>query len=156
MVDFRIGNGFDVHPWSQDTDRKLVLGGVTLDGEQGLVGHSDADVIAHACIDALLGAACLGDIGTMFPDTDNKYLLANSLDLLTQAVGACSDAGWTVVNIDCTVILDKPKILPVRDLMQSNISEIVGAPVSVKGKRSEGVSGLNEGVRCYTVALISA
>ncbi|MEZ5340819.1 MAG: 23S rRNA (guanosine(2251)-2'-O)-methyltransferase RlmB [Acidimicrobiales bacterium] len=137
----RVGQGFDVHPWSKDPSRVLVLGGVSFPGFPGLAGHSDADVIAHAATDAILGAAGLGDIGSFFPDTDEAFAGANSIALLGIATQRLADQGWQVVNIDCTVICDAPSLAPVRDQIINNMSGAVGAPVSVKGKRTEGVEG---------------
>jgi 2-C-methyl-D-erythritol 2,4-cyclodiphosphate synthase len=153
----RVGNGFDVHPWSVDPDRVLVLGGVRFDGERGLAGHSDADVVAHACTDAILGAAGLGDIGTMFPDTDGRWRDADSVALLAEAAAAVRRAGWEPQNVDCTVVLDAPRIGPVREVMQQRLSDAVGAPVTVKGKRTEGVGALGrgEGVVAWATALVS-
>ena len=150
----RVGQGFDVHPWSDDPDRLLVLGGVSFPESPGLHGHSDADVIAHAATDAILGAAGLGDIGALFPDTNEELAGANSIELLGIATRRLVDVGWKVVNIDCTVICDAPKLAPVRDQIMKNISGAVGAPVSVKGKRTEGVEGLAGGVQCHAVALV--
>jgi 2-C-methyl-D-erythritol 2,4-cyclodiphosphate synthase len=152
----RIGQGFDVHPWSKDPNRKLVLAGVSFDGP-GLTGHSDADVIAHAVTDALLGAAGLGDIGSHFPDTDPSLMGANSIELLRAAVSSVREAGWEPQNADCSIVLDAPKLSPVRAEMEANLSKAVGAPVTVKGKRSEGVGafGRGEGVACWAVALVS-
>ncbi len=150
----RVGQGFDVHPWSDDPGRSLVLGGVTMPGGCGLQGHSDADVVAHACIDALLGAASLGDIGQFFPDSDPSLAGADSLQLLARAVAAVQVEGWIVTNIDCTVVLDQPKIAPIREQMQHNLSAVVGGPVTIKGKRTEGLDSLREGVRCWAVALL--
>lgn len=150
----RVGQGFDVHPWSDDPDDVLVLGGVTMPGHPGLKGHSDADAIAHACTDAVLGAVGLGDIGQLFPDTDQNLAGANSIGLLAQAIAAVAMAGWQVINVDCTVVLDHPKIAPVRSEMESNLAAAVGAPVTVKGKRTEGVTALTEGVQCFAVALL--
>jgi len=152
----RVGNGFDVHPWGGDGD--LVLGGVRFDGVRGLRGHSDADVVAHACTDALLGAAGLGDIGTHFPDTDERWRGADSIALLAEAARLVRDAGWEPQNVDCTVVLDSPKIGPARDQMQRRLSDAVGAPVTVKGKRSEGVGALGrgEGVVAWAVALLAS
>ena len=151
----RVGLGFDVHPFATD-DRPLVLGGVTFDGERGLAGHSDADVVAHAVADALLGAAGLGDIGQHFPDTDERWRGANSLRLLAQVVVLLADAGWMVGNVDCTVVLEQPKLAPKREAMQAALSEIVGGPVTVKGKRAEGLGALGrgEGVACWAIALV--
>jgi len=152
----RVGHGFDVHPFAGGEDRPLVLGGVTFDGEPGLAGHSDADVIAHAVTDALLGAAGLGDIGQHFPDTDPALAGADSVALLAQAVRLVRDAGWAPANVDCTVVLEAPKLAPRRDEMQRRLSEVVGAPVTIKGKRAEGLGSLGrgEGVACWAVALV--
>ena len=151
----RVGVGFDVHPFADD-DRPLVLAGVRFDGERGLAGHSDSDVIAHAIVDALLGAAGLGDIGMHFPDTDPAWAGANSLRLLAQAVVMLSDAGWSIANVDCSVVLEAPKLAPHRDEMQQALTEIVAAPVTVKGKRPEGLGALGrgEGIACWAVALL--
>lgn len=155
-VGLRVGQGFDVHPWSDDADRTLVLGGVTVPGHRGLVGHSDADVIAHACTDALLGGAGVGDIGQLFPDTDPALAGADSLQLLARAVAVVGEAGWSAVNIDCTVVLDQPKIAPIRERMERNLSDVVGAPVTIKGKRTEGLASLDGGAHCWAVALLTA
>jgi len=152
----RVGLGFDVHPFSDDPARTLVLGGVTLAGERGLTGHSDADVIAHAVTDALLGAASLGDIGKLFPDTDPKFRNADSMALLAEAIGRVAGAGWTVANVDCAVVLEAPKLAPVRRAMEVRLSTVVGGPVSVKAKRAEGLGALGrgEGIACWAVALL--
>ena len=152
----RVGQGFDSHRFSDDPERVLVLGGVKFDGHAGLVGHSDADVVAHACIDALLGAADLGDIGQAFPDTDPGHADADSIELLKRAVVMLAEDGWSVVNVDCTAILEQPKIAPMRDEMMRCLSEAVGGTVSVKGKRAEqmGSLGRGEGVAAIAVALI--
>lgn len=155
-VGLRVGQGFDVHPWSDDADRPLVLGGVTIADHRGLQGHSDADVIAHACTDAILGGAGVGDIGQLFPDTDPDLAGADSLGLLAKAVSVVADAGWAAVNIDCTVVLDRPRIAPLRDQMERNLSDVVGAPVTIKGKRTEGLEALGDGAHCWAVALLSA
>ena len=156
MSDVRVGQGFDVHPFT-DAERPLVLGGVTFPGERGLVGHSDADVVAHAVTDALLGAAGLGDIGQHFPDTDPALAGADSVGLLEQAAGAVRAAGWEPGNVDCTVVLDSPKLAPHREEIQRRLSEAVGAPVTVKGKRPEGLGaiGRGEGIACFAVAIVS-
>lgn len=151
----RVGQGFDVHPWSDDPARPLVLGGVRFDGHPGLAGHSDADVIAHACTDALLGAAGLGDIGQLFPDTDPDHAGADSLNLLAVARDRLATAGWRLVNADITVILDTPKMADRRQEMIDKMSAAAGGPVSLKGKRTEGVDGLSGGVQCHAVALIT-
>lgn len=154
----RVGLGFDVHSFSSDSSRVLVLGGVTFEGEQGLTGHSDADVVAHACADALLGAAGLGDLGEHFPDTDPKWAGADSLQLLGAVRGMLADAGWKPVNIDCSVIAEKPKIAPHRAAMQTRLSAVVGADVTVKGTRAEGLGSLGrrEGLACMAVALVES
>jgi 2-C-methyl-D-erythritol 2,4-cyclodiphosphate synthase len=153
----RVGQGFDVHPFSDDPARPLVLGGVRFPGERGLAGHSDADVIAHAVTDAVLGAAGLGDIGQHFPDTDAAFAGADSIDLLCRAVADVRAAGWEPQNVDCTVVLEAPKLAPQRDAIQRRLTSAVGAPVSVKGKRAEGLGSLgrSEGVACFAVALVA-
>ena len=153
----RVGQGVDVHPFSDDPTRALVLGGVPFPGERGLAGHSDADVIAHAVTDALLGAAGLGDIGQHFPDTDPSLSGADSLELLRRAVADVRAAGWEPGNVDCTVVLDAPKLAPHRDEVQARLSAAVGAPVTVKGKRTEGVGALGrgEGIVCFAVAVLT-
>jgi len=149
----RIGNGFDMHPWS--TTGVLVLGGISWTDVPALAGHSDGDAVSHACTDALLGAAGLGDIGQHFPDTEERWRDAHSIDLLAEAAGMVRAAGWEPQNVDCTVVLDAPRIAPVRAAMQDELSKAVGAPVTVKGKRSEGVGALGrgEGVVAWAVAL---
>lgn len=155
-IPFRVGQAFDVHAHTDDPDRRLVLGGVTFDGARGLVGHSDADVVAHVCADALLGAAGLGDIGQMFPDTDPTLAGADSIELLRRAAAAVREAGWRPGNIDCSVVLDTPKLAPVKEQMQNNLSEATGAPVTITGRRTEGVGALGrgEGLVAWAVALI--
>ena len=157
LPDLRIGQGFDMHPFSDEPARQLVLGGVRFPEERGLVGHSDSDVIAHAITDAVLGAAGLGDIGGFFPDTDPELEGADSIELLRAAVAALSEAGWQVINADCTVVLDSPKIAPARDDMQRRLGEALNAPVLVKGKRTEGIGALGrgEGIACWAVALVT-
>ena len=152
----RVGHGFDAHRFSDDPDRPLILGGARFEGAPGLVGHSDGDAVAHAVTDALLSAAGLGDIGVLFPDTDDAWAGADSIGLLVDAVGRLNDAGWQVVNADCTVVAETPKIAPRRDEMEARLSSAVGAPVTVKGKRAEamGALGRGEGLACWAVALI--
>jgi 2-C-methyl-D-erythritol 2,4-cyclodiphosphate synthase len=153
----RVGQGFDVHPFVDDPERPLVLGGVTFESERALRGHSDADVIAHACADALLGAAGLGDIGQHFPDTDPAWAGADSIGLLAEATRRVRDAGWEPGNVDASVVTDHPKLAPVREQMQARLSEAVGAPVTVKGRRPEGLGALGrgEGVACWAVAVVT-
>lgn len=152
----RVGIGFDVHPFADGSERPLVLGGVTFPGERGLVGHSDADVVAHAVADALLGAAGLGDIGQHFPDTDPELAGADSLGLLAAAAAFVRSAGWEPANVDCSVVLDAPRLAPHRAAMQEALTVAVGAAVTVKGKRPEGLGSLGrgEGVACFAVALL--
>jgi 2-C-methyl-D-erythritol 2,4-cyclodiphosphate synthase len=153
----RVGQGFDVHPFSDDPARALVLGGVTFVGATGLAGHSDADAAAHACADALLGAVGLGDLGSHFPDTDARWAGADSLTLLAEVARQVRVAGWEPANVDCTVVLEAPKVAPHREAMQRHLSEAVGAPVSVKATRAEqlGAIGRGEGIACLAVALIT-
>jgi 2-C-methyl-D-erythritol 2,4-cyclodiphosphate synthase len=155
-VNARVGQGFDVHPWSDEAGRPLVLGGVVLPGERGLAGHSDADVVAHAVADALLGAAGLGDIGTHFPDTDSRWRGADSLTLLGHVVGLVQAEGWSIGNVDSTVVLEAPKLAPHKAAMEERLTGVVGAPVSVKAKRAEGLGALGrgEGAACFAVALL--
>jgi len=152
----RVGLGFDVHPFSDDGSRPLVLGGVVLEGERGLAGHSDADVIAHAVGDALLGAAGLGDLGEHFPDTDPQWAGADSMRLLREVVALTVADGWSVTNVDASVVLEAPKLAPHRDAIAAGLSAAVGAPVSVKAKRAEGLGALGrgEGIACWAVALL--
>jgi 2-C-methyl-D-erythritol 2,4-cyclodiphosphate synthase len=157
-VQVRIGNGFDLHRFADEADRPLVLGGVHIEGERGLHGHSDADVVAHAVTEALLGAAGLDDIGTLFPDTDERWRGADSLVLLAEAVRRVHDAGWVPVNVDCSVIAERPKLAPHKALMQQRLSEVVGAPVTLKGRRAEGLGALGraEGIAALASALVRA
>lgn len=155
-MNLRIGHGFDVHPFSDDAERPLVLGGVVFEGARGLVGHSDADVIAHACTDAILSPAGLGDIGQMFPDTDPALAGADSIEMLRHAVSLLADIGAGVVNVDVTVVAEAPKLAPRRGEIQDLLAGVIGAPVTVKGKRAEGLGALgrSEGIACWAVALI--
>lgn len=152
----RVGQGFDVHRFSDDPTRPLVLGGCVFEGHVGLDGHSDADAVAHACADALLGAAGLGDIGQHFPDTDPRWKGADSIALLRHVVGLVSSEGWSIGNVDCSVICESPKLAPLRNAMQQRLSDAVGAPVSVKGRRAEGLGaiGRREGIACFAVAVL--
>ena len=154
----RIGQGFDVHPFSDDPERPLVLGGVRFPGSRGLAGHSDADVIAHAVTDALLGAAGLGDIGEHFPDTDPALEGADSIEMLRRAVALVREAGWRPGNVDCTVVLEAPRLAPQRAEVQRRLADAVGAPVTVTGKRPEGLGALgrSEGIACFAVALVTS
>jgi 2-C-methyl-D-erythritol 2,4-cyclodiphosphate synthase len=157
-IDIRVGQGFDVHRFADEpvAGRRLILGGVAFDGERSLVGHSDADVIAHAAADALLGAAGLGDIGQHYPDTDPAWKGADSLKILADVSAKVRAEGWTIGNIDCSVVCESPKIAPHRDTMVTLLSAAVGAPVSVKGRRAEGIGaiGRGDGIMCYASAVL--
>ncbi len=154
----RVGQGFDVHRFSDDPGRRLVLGGCLFDGHPGLHGHSDADVVAHAVADALLGAAGLGDIGEHFPDTDERWRGADSIGLLRHVAGLVAEAGWEVGNVDCSVVCESPKLAPRRAEMAARLSGAAGAPVTVKGRRAEGLGALGrrEGIACWAVAVLVA
>jgi 2-C-methyl-D-erythritol 2,4-cyclodiphosphate synthase len=157
MTVMRVGQGFDVHRFTDDRARRLVLGGCEFPGERGLAGHSDADVIAHAVADALLGAAGLGDIGQHFPDTDERWAGADSIEMLRQVAAMLDIAGWTAANVDCSVVCERPKLSPRRGEMEARLAEAAGAPVSVKGRRAEslGAIGRGEGIACWAVALVA-
>jgi 2-C-methyl-D-erythritol 2,4-cyclodiphosphate synthase len=152
----RVGHGFDVHAFTDDESRPLILGGVTFEGERGLAGHSDADAVAHACADALLGACGLGDLGDLFPDTDERWSGADSILLLQHVVDRVRAAGWSPVNVDCSVVCEAPKLAPRRQEMSERLSDVVRAPVTIKGKRAEGLGALGrgEGIACWAVALV--
>ena len=154
---FRIGHGYDVHRFAEN--RKLILGGVTIPYEKGLLGHSDADVLLHAISDALLGAAALGDIGKHFPDTDERYRGADSLVLLQRTAELVRESGYAAVNIDATVIAQKPKLAPYIEEMRANIARACGLPaeaVSVKATTEEGLGCTGEllGNSAHAVCLI--
>ena len=154
---FRIGQGYDVHRFREG--RNLIIGGVRIDFPLGLDGHSDADVLLHAIIDALFGAAGLGDIGTHFPDSDPRWLGADSIGLLREAAAELDKAGWKIVNIDSTVIAQKPRLSPYIEAMRERIAEAVGISsecVSVKAKTEEklGFTGRMEGIASQAVCLI--
>ena len=154
----RVGHGYDAHPFADGADadgRVLVLGGVRFPGERPLVGHSDADVVAHAVIDAMLSAAGLGDIGTHFPDSDERWRGADSIELLRHVSALLAEGGWQLANADCTVICDRPMIAPHRDQMQEQLSSAAGGPVTVCGKRTEGL-GNADGIVAHAVALVVA
>jgi 2-C-methyl-D-erythritol 2,4-cyclodiphosphate synthase len=157
MTSFRIGQGFDVH--ALVPGRRLVIGGVEIPFERGLLGHSDADVLLHAITDAILGAAALGDIGAMFPDTDEQHRDADSRALLREAARRAGEAGWRIENIDATVIAERPRIAPHVEAMCTAIAECTGIDrraVSVKGKTMEklGALGRSEGIAAQAVALL--
>ena len=149
--------GYDAHPLVND--RPLVLAGVEMPYGRGLEGFSDADVAAHAVIDALLGAAALGDCGTHFPSGDARYAGARSVDLLRQAAGFLTGAGFTVGNVDCTIVAERPSLAPYVARMREELASALGieiARVSVKAKRTEGLgfTGSGDGIEAYAVALI--
>ncbi len=153
------GIGYDCHRLV--AGRRLVLGGVELEHELGLAGHSDADVLTHAVIDAVLGACALGDIGEHFPDTDPRFRDADSIELLRATVELVGEAGFAVRHIDATVILERPKLAPVRDRMRERLAEALDlsiAQVSVKATRGEGMGfvGREEGVAALAVATVEA
>ena len=146
-----VGIGYDSHRFAEG--RRLVLGGVEIDHPQGLVGHSDADVLTHAVIDALLGAAGQGDLGTLFPDDDERWRDADSLDLLRTVVGTVPGR---IVNVDATVICEQPRLAPHRAEMERILAEVTSARVSVKATTNEGMGwiGRGEGIACIAVALV--
>lgn len=153
----RIGHGYDVHRLVPG--RKLVLGGVTVPHETGLLGHSDADVLTHAVMDALLGAAALGDIGGMFPDTDPAYEGADSIALLRAVIARLAESGYAVGNIDCTVIAQRPKLKAFIPQMRANLAATCGiaeGAVNVKATTEErlGFTGREEGVAAHAVCLL--
>jgi 2-C-methyl-D-erythritol 2,4-cyclodiphosphate synthase len=157
-VSARAGIGFDSHRLAEG--RRLVLGGVEIaDAERGLAGHSDADVLAHALIDALLGAAGLGDIGQHFPDTDERYRDADSMELLAEVCTFLEDHGWTVRHLDATVLCEAPKLAPHRDAMRASLAGTVGLrpiEVNVKFTTGEGMGfvGRGEGIAALAVATV--
>jgi len=153
----RVGLGLDLHPWSDDQGRRLRLGGIDFPDHRGLAGHSDADAVAHACIDALLGAAGLGDIGQHFGDSDPAWAGADSVGLLAEATRRVRAAGWEPGNVDCSVVLDAPHLALVRGEMAEKLSAAVGAPVTVTGRRTEGIGALGrgEGVAAWAVAVVT-
>jgi 2-C-methyl-D-erythritol 2,4-cyclodiphosphate synthase len=154
----RIGQGFDVHPFGDDPRRPLVLGGVVVPGAPGLVGHSDADALAHALADALLGAAVLGDLGRHFPDSDPAFAGADSLGLLAEVVRRASETGLHALNADLTVVAERPRLGPYTDAMAANLAAVVDAPVNVKATRAEGLGtiGRAEGIACLAVVLMAS
>ena len=153
----RIGHGYDVHRFAEG--RELILGGVTIPYEKGLLGHSDADVLTHAIMDALLGAAALGDIGLHFPDSDPAYRGISSLALLSRVGALLADEGYAVGNIDATVVAERPKLRPYIDKMRNKIADALGiaaARVSVKAPTEEGLGFTGErlGIAAHAVCLL--
>lgn len=157
MVPYRIGHGYDVHKLTEGRD--LILGGVKIAHETGLDGHSDADVLTHAIMDALLGAAAMGDIGAMFPDTDMQYRGADSLVLARAVVKRLADAGYEICNVDATVVAQAPKLAPHIAQMRRNLASVLGiseGDVNVKATTEEhlGFTGKKEGIAAHAVCLI--
>lgn len=153
----RIGQGYDVHRLVEG--RKLILGGVDIPYEFGLLGHSDADVLTHAVMDALLGAAGMGDIGRHFPDTDPQYAGADSLKLLAAVVQKLADVGWTIGNVDSTIVAQRPKLAPYLPQMQLNLASVMGVhpdQVNIKATTEEklGFTGSGEGMAAQAIALL--
>ena len=157
MLEYRVGHGYDVHRFVED--RALVIGGVKIPFELGLLGHSDADVLLHAIMDAILGAMALGDIGRHFPDTDEKYRGISSLVLLGHVRELMEQGGYKISNIDSTVVMQKPKLLPYIDKMRENIADTLGVDpsrVNVKATTEEGLgfTGSMQGVAAHAVAML--
>ena len=155
MADVRIGTGYDAHALSEGVP--LVLGGVELDHPRGLAGHSDGDVIAHALIDALLGAAGLGDVGGLFPSGEDRYKGISSLDLLRDAYAQIREAGWRLVNADCVLVGEEPRIAPHREEMRRRLQEAIGeGEVNVRATTADGLgfTGRREGLAAHAVALL--
>lgn len=158
-MEFRIGNGFDVHKF--DENRKLILGGVQVPFDKGLAGHSDADVLLHAAMDALLGAAGMGDIGRHFPDTDDRYKGISSVKLLEEVAGIIKNEGFEVGNLDITLICERPKIAKYTDDMKNVIAGVLGCPktsVNIKGTTTEGLgfTGRGEGIACMASCILKS
>ena len=156
-MNFRVGHGYDVHRFKEG--RKLILGGVEIPYELGLDGHSDADVLVHAIMDSLLGAAALGDIGVHFPDNDDRYLGADSMKLLSEVCRILGEKGWRTANIDATVIAQQPKLKAHIGEMRRRIADVMGTDidcVSVKATTEErlGFTGRLEGISAHCVSLI--
>jgi 2-C-methyl-D-erythritol 2,4-cyclodiphosphate synthase len=147
----RVGIGYDSHRLVEG--EKLVIGGVEIEHDRGLAGHSDADVLTHAVIDALLGACGLGDLGELFPDTEEEWRDADSIDLLRVVIGRMSGA---VANVDVTLICEEPKLAPYKAEISSRLTQVLSAPVSVKASTNEGMGaiGRGEGIACIAVALV--
>lgn len=157
MTNFRIGHGYDIH--ALRTGRKLILGGVEIEFDKGLDGHSDADVVCHAVMDSLLGAVAMGDIGSHFPNTDSSFKDADSLKLLSHVKDLISERRYHIGNIDITVICERPKLAPHIPSMISNIARVLGIStdvVSIKATTNEGLGfiGRGEGIAAFSVALL--
>jgi 2-C-methyl-D-erythritol 2,4-cyclodiphosphate synthase len=157
MPELRVGLGIDAHALAEGVP--LVLGGVSIDFPRGLAGHSDGDVVAHALIDALLGAAGLGDIGTLFPSSDNRYRGASSLELLRKAYGDVREAGWELVNADCVLVGEEPRIEALRGEMRERLASVLGVDVGRVNVRATttdrlGFTGRGEGLAAQSVVLL--
>jgi 2-C-methyl-D-erythritol 2,4-cyclodiphosphate synthase len=155
MAEVRVGIGFDAHALEDGVP--LVLGGVAIDHPRGLAGHSDGDVLAHALVDALLGAAGLGDIGSLFPSMDDRFRGVSSLVLLKEAYGQVRDAGWKLVNADCVLVGEEPRVAPHRDAMRHRLEEAIGeGEVNVRATTTDqlGFTGRGEGLAAHAVALL--
>ncbi len=157
ISDIRVGQGFDIHRFGDDGDRSLILGGVEFPGERSLVGHSDADVPAHAITDALLSALQLGDLGERFPDTDPKWAGANSIEMLKAVASEVVSLGWTIRNASVAIVCEQPKIAPMREEMQRNLGAACAAPVTVTGRRAEGLGAIGrvEGIACWATVVVT-
>ena len=155
----RVGHGYDVHRLAEG--RRLILGGVDIPWEKGLLGHSDADVLVHALMDAMLGAAALGDIGRHFPDSDERYAGADSLGLLAEVSRLLREAGYRLVNADCTILAQRPKLMPYIPQMRENIARVLETEIdaiSVKATTEEGLgfTGDGSGIAAHAVVLIES
>jgi 2-C-methyl-D-erythritol 2,4-cyclodiphosphate synthase len=157
ISDIRVGQGFDIHRFGDDVDRSLILGGVEFAGERPLVGHSDADVPAHAITDALLSALQLGDLGERFPDTDPEWAGANSIEMLKAVASEVVSLGWTIRNASVAIVCEQPKIAPMREEMQRNLGAACAAPVTVTGRRAEGLGAIGrvEGIACWATVVVT-
>ena len=156
----RVGIGYDVHAFAApEAQRPLMIGGVTIPHERGLAGHSDADALLHALVDALLGAAALGDIGTHFPSSDPRWRDAASMAFLTYTLGLLTEQGWRIGNVDATIVAERPRMTPHIPAIRMRLAEALGLQleaVSVKAKTTDGLgfTGRSEGIACYAIVLI--
>lgn len=159
--DIRVGTGYDVHAFAPPEEgRPLIVGGVVIPYSRGLAGHSDADVLIHAVVDALLGAAALGDIGTYFPSSDPRWHNASSSEFLAHSVALLHERGWQIANMDATVVTERPRMTPHVPAMRAHLASMMGVAeerVSVKAKTTDGLgfTGRGEGMACHAVALIA-
>ncbi len=154
----RVGIGYDIHPFvGDDPERRLVLGGVTIEGHAGLAGHSDADAVAHAVCDALLGATGSPDLGSLYPASEGRWKNARSMDMLADVVQRVRAAGWQVGNVDVVINAEAPRLAPHLDLMRANLEALLGlGTTNLKPKRGEGIGAIGraEGIAVYAVALL--